>query len=431
MIIKRDELIDFQKVQLDPVGTVYIYKGEMVRVIEPQFRESVEQFMKSKLFDRLIKEKLLVDTSISEDVDEEGRLILKHKRITPYTSMEQWSFEMMKETAKLVLKMNMLCWKHGYELKDCHQTNILFDGMHPVWIDFGSIEKRKRISSRAGWTAHKNFLQYYYYPMKLWSKGYENIMSSFNNFSVKEMKRILYHLPACIAEPPRAIKILIKIWAKVIGKNSFREMQKLYSKVDQMKNKEATTWGAYQDELWGGGCGRFIHEIEWINNNPDIESMTEIGANQGFFSYLVAKQTQVKKIIATDYDRKAVDVMYQRLKKENLNCKITPIVMDFVWMPLESLKKYRSDLVVANALTHHLLLGQGMKLHVLVDQLAELTEKYLIVEFMEYGLNQRKEDLPKWYTLDNFLEGVSQRFSVLQVKNTAKGRTMVIGVKKE
>ena len=59
MIIKRDELIDFQKVQLDPVGTVYIYKGEMVRVIEPQFRESVEQFMKSKLFDRLIKEKLL------------------------------------------------------------------------------------------------------------------------------------------------------------------------------------------------------------------------------------------------------------------------------------------------------------------------------------------------------------------------------------
>lgn len=55
MIIKRDELIDFQKVQLDPVGTVYIYKGEMVRVIEPQFRESVEQFMKSKLFDRLIK----------------------------------------------------------------------------------------------------------------------------------------------------------------------------------------------------------------------------------------------------------------------------------------------------------------------------------------------------------------------------------------
>lgn len=105
--------------------------------------------------------------------------------------------------------------------------------------------------------------------------------------------------------------------------------------------------------------------------------------------------------------------------------------MDFVWMPLESLKKYRSDLVVANALTHHLLLGQGMKLHVLVDQLAELTEKYLIVEFMEYGLNQRKEDLPKWYTLDNFLEGVSQRFSVLQVKNTAKGRTMVIGVKKE
>lgn len=180
----------------------------------------------------------------------------------------------------------------------------------------------------------------------------------------------------------------------------------------------------------GGGCGRFIHEIEWINNNTDIESMTEVGANQGFFSYLVATKTQVKKIIATDYDRKAVDVMYQRLKKEKLDCKITPMVMDFVWMPLEGLRKFRSDLVVANALTHHLLLGQGMKLHVMVDQLAELTSKYLIVEFMEYGLNQRKDDLPEWYTLDNFLEGISQKFSVLLVKDTAKGRTMVIGVKK-
>lgn len=430
MIIKKDELIDFQKVQLDPIGTVYIYKGKMIRVINPQFRESVEQFIKSKLFERLLKEKLLVDTKISEDVDEEGRMILEHERITPHTSMTRWSFEMMKEAAKLVLKMNMLCWKHGYELKDCHQANILFEGMHPVWLDFGSIVKRRKISDRAGWTAQKEFLQYYYYPMKLWSKGFENIMSSFNNFSVKEMKRILYHLPACIAEPPRAIKILVKIWSKVIGKNSLREMQKLYSKIGQMKSKETTTWGAYQDELWGGSSGGFIHEIEWINHNSDIESMTEVGANQGFFSYLVATQTQVKRIIATDYDRKAVDVMYQRLKKENLNCKITPMVMDFVWMPLEGLREFRSDLVVANALTHHLLLGQGMKLHVLVDQLAELTSKYLIVEFMEYGLNQRKDDLPEWYTLDYFLEGISRKFSVHLVKDTAKGRTMVIGVKK-
>lgn len=104
--------------------------------------------------------------------------------------------------------------------------------------------------------------------------------------------------------------------------------------------------------------------------------------------------------------------------------------MDFVWMPLEGLREFRSDLVVANALTHHLLLGQGMKLHVLVDQLAELTSKYLIVEFMEYGLNQRKDDLPEWYTLDYFLEGISRKFSVHLVKDTAKGRTMVIGVKK-
>ncbi len=429
MTILKEELTDFQKVQLDPIGQVYMYKDGIIRVINQTYKKYVERLMKSGLIDKLMEEKLLVDTFISSDVDEEGRMILEHKRIIPCTSASQWSFEMMKDVAKAVLRMNVICWEYGYELKDCHQANILFDGTHPVYVDLGSIVKRCNSNSEKNWIAKKEFFSSYYYPMKLWSTGYEDmagaIMGSGGRFNINEMRRMLFHIPTCVDD-----LLSLKHECSILHKNPVKEMQYLYSKMDRLSAKKDTTWGEYQNDYWEKGCARFDEEIEWINKTSEIESMTELGANQGYFSYLVATKTKVKRIYATDYDKKAVDIMYQKLKEKDVDCKITPFVMDFVWTPIQQLRGYRSDLVVANAMTHHLLLTQGLKMSVLTEQLAELTDKYVIVEFMEYGVNQRKADLPKWYTLENFLKGLSERFSVVHVSKTSKRRIMVIGVKK-
>lgn len=435
MKILKEELINFQNIQLDPIGSVYMYKGKIIRVINQAYKKYVERLMKSGLIDKLVKEKLFVDTWVSDDTDEDNRMILEHKYIFPHTSASQWSFEMMKDVAKVVLKINMICWEYGYELKDCHQANILFDGIRPVFVDFGSIVKRSGGSSKKSWLAREDFFQSYYYPMKLWSRGYEGVAGAIMNvgwyFSMKEMRRILFPMiPARMNDMlfSHESSILNNIHEVMIA--PLDEMRGLYSKIDRMECSKDTTWGEYQNDYWEKGNARFDEEIEWINKTPDIETMTELGANQGYFSYLVATRTKIKRIYATDYDKKAVNIMYQRLKNKDVDCRITPLVMDFVRTPLQCLREYRSDCVVANALTHHLLLTQGLKMSVLTERLAELTDKYVIVEFMEYGVSQKKSDLPQWYTLDNFLEGLSEKFSVVHVLKTSKKRTMVIGVKK-
>lgn len=434
MIILKDELIDFQVSHLDTVGHVYMYKGRIIRIINQFARRHVERLMKSGLIDKLIKEGLLVDTWVSDDVDEEGRMILEHKRITPSTILSQWSFEMLKDAARLVLKLNMICMEYGYELKDCHQYNILFDGVRPVYIDFGSIVKQNQKDNRAGWIAREEFFQCYYYPIKLWSKGYTHtvealMQSSSNNLNIKEMRAILRHIPLSIADVP-ALQ-----WVSLQRKSPISDMQELLCRVDRLECHGDTMWGEYQSSLWKTEweSPRFNYEVAWMNEMPDIETMVEVGANQGYFSYLVATRTKIKRIIATDYDKKAVDIMYRKIRAgKDENCqKITPVVLDFMWTPLERLKEYRSDLVVANALTHHLLLTQGMKMSAITERLAELTEKYVIVEFMEYGVNQRKRDLPKWYTLDNFLEGLRKSFSIVHVHKTERNRIMIVGIKND
>lgn len=351
---------------------------------------------------------------------------MEHKKIIPRQEPIQWSFEMMKDAAILVLKINIICLEYGYELKDCHQFNIMFDGTVPVWVDFGSIAKRNKDLKK--WAARDEFLASYYYPMKLWSRGFDGLIRQLMksvDLDLKEMMRIYYKMPA------RLVDFCMPLISNHACKEAEADMRELMRGLGKLKHQKDTQWGAYQDSYWDKSNKRFDYEIGWINRMPDIESMVEVGANQGAFSYLAAMKTQVKRILATDYDEQAVDTMYKRLKYERITGgKITPLILDFVWTPEEQLKRYRSDLAVANALTHHLLLAQGMPMKGVAERLSILADKYLIVEFMERGLGQSRAGLPDWYTLENFVESLSARFSEISIYKADSKRTIIFATKK-
>lgn len=428
MNILKEELVDFQIVHMDPIGDIYEYRNGIIRIIQNSYKNYVKQLLKSGLIDRLVEEHLLVETHLSNDMFED-RIILEHKRITPRQLYSQWTFSMMRDAALLVLKMNMVCMKFGYELKDCHQDNILFDGTRPVYVDFGSIVKRNKKSAGRGWIARSGFMECYYYPLKLWSKGYENTINALmlcGHIELRELIKMYYHVPIKTADSILSVKAVLP------EKKAESELKDFFIKMNTLRYHGNTQWINYQDSYWEEGSNRrFDYEIEWINNREDIETMLEIGANQGFFSFLAATRTKIKKIISTDYDKGAVDIMYQRLKEEKShNNKITPLIFDFVWPLEEEINALRSDLIVANALTHHLLLSQRMSMKAIADRLAVLSNKYVIVEFMENGIYKRKKDLPGWYTLDNFVKSMEDRFSDINIQQVEKGRTMITGLKR-
>lgn len=192
-LLKMEELEDFQEVHLDEIGNVYRYQGEIIRIINKKAERYVRQLFGCGLIEELIEKKLFVDTIISEYCLQDNQMVLIHKTIFPQTVSTQWSFCMQKDAALLVLQMNQVCWKYGYELKDCHQFNILFDGCKPVYVDFGSIVKRK---DKEKWIARDEFLKCFYYPLKLWKMGYSNLVAALlRNWkyqNLDEMRRMYY-----------------------------------------------------------------------------------------------------------------------------------------------------------------------------------------------------------------------------------------------
>ena len=55
----------------------------------------------------------------------------------------------------------------------------------------------------------------------------------------------------------------------------------------------------------------------------------------------------------------------------------------------------KSDIVLAMAVTHHLILGQKLSIDFIFSQIKQYANKYVFIEFMPLGLWGGKEILPK------------------------------------
>lgn len=70
-----------------------------------------------------------------------------------------------------------------------------------------------------------------------------------------------------------------------------------------------------------------------------------------------------------------------------------------------------ADIVIALAVTHHLILTQKVKLDTIVELLYSYGKRYVIVEFMPLGLWSEgaiNVEVPDWYNLDWFIDGMKK-----------------------
>lgn len=413
-VIKKEKLVDLQIAHVDKIGSCYEYEGKIIRIINKSAEASTLKLLHSALIDELMKEHLLVETWQSEYVTEDGALVLEHRKINVKQHYSQWSFEMMKTAGFTALRINAICNKYGFELKDCHPGNLLFDGITPLWVDFGSIVRKSNLQ---WWIAQREFLQWYIYPLTLWSRGYSGVVRALyrNDMTCEfeELQSLYYGLM------PRIMK---KIGINLYKKENLASLE---DKLSKLSLEQKTVWGDYQNEHWKNGDERFRYEIDWIKRTSDIGSVIEIAANQGAFAYLCSEEAKIKNIVATDYDVVAVDKMFHILKEKNVNT-ITPLIMNFVEASESELKSRCADLVVANALTHHLLLRQGLTMEAMMRRFLLLTNKYIIVEFTPKGVDKHRN--PKWYTLDWFLKEIQTGFKILHMKEFTN-RVVIIGEK--
>lgn len=402
---------------------------------------------------------------------EENALIIEHAAISPLSYHQEWTFGMFDDARKMIIKVNNILLKYGYELYDAHYGNVGFYGCHPVYMDFGSIVPQNICL----FNSYEMFMRFWIYPFKMLKckrldKEPVYCLIKFNGegISIEQYLKIRYWFGNIIS---KLIKIKRRIseniwfgtsdkkWVKKIvhiyrrrfcaKTNDIKiKKQKLYSKYLNLSFSNNIIIGDWSNYHTGNVQGKnilsnerfnyYLELVRKLKTEYEIDTSFEIAGNAGIFSQLLLEKNLINNATVSDYDMGAIEAGFVRCKQnEIISRKINFAVINIMNLNQNTRElidiRYQSDIVFALAVTHHLILTQKVKLSVIVDLLKKYTKKFVIVEFMPLGIwesDNNCQPVPEWYTFDWFVKGLSKEFTIVEVQQLSKNRVAIAGKKK-
>ncbi len=448
---------------VDDNGRVFFLDGHVFRAIKQEATERVRELFTCGLVSELVENRLLPETWVTEYLLEGYGLVLEHKRCQPVTYPYEWSFSMLRDAAQAVLKTNLVARKYGYQTKDCHGFNIVFDGVTPLFVDLGSFVKVA--DDFKGWLAFDEFLRFYYYPLSIWKDGNGFIARRMlqGNPAMPLVSYLLYRYPLCRfmnhARQENIARLFIKL--KVSSRESLREkddgilmnfarylaarnllpgmkvdLHVWLGKVEKLSLKKfSTMWGNYHDSFSRQGeivpSPRFERIITLVQGLKP-SSVLELAGNQGILSTLLAEALPGATVICSDYDEIAVDIMYRSTVEKDGN--ISPALLDFMYPVLTHTRenptdRLRSQVVLALAVTHHLILTARLNIENILQTISRYSSEYVLIEFMPLGLHDGTSapPIPSWYTVDWFRSNFARQFEPLQEETLEENRILFVG----
>jgi hypothetical protein len=403
---------------LDTVGRVFTYEGNIFRGIYPQSVELVMELFASGLMRALVESGTFVDTEISDLRLDGFPLVLKHKKITGSLPTE-WTASMLRDASLTILEVNGICNKYGYELRDSHPYNVSFDQNKAKWIDLGSIGRKQE-----GWGAKAEFVNYTIVPLVYLQKnelmeGYSILMSE------RSFK---------IGSKPFRQTILFDRFLSLIGESfdSFSDAlidKKWITDFCAVTAAGTSAWGDYQHGKSsliadlkphdGNRFKRFFQVSDLIGIHArDARTCLDLAGNVGLASLIISEAHPRLKCFNTDYDPNAIEKSYALLR-EHPRFRVESYLLNFM-LPMypESVSTFRSDVVLAMAITHHLMLTQGHNIAEIFEKISAYSRKYVFIEFMPLGLwggdPLNKPRIPDWYTTEWFENQFSRYYRLLE-----------------
>lgn len=464
MVIKKKDIKLLNQAGHDRTGYLFMYKNRLFRAIDNSSIHQIKTLFDCGLIDKLIKAKLFVNSRITDYSTEDSKLVIEHDLITPIIYPHEWSFDMLKDSAIVTLKVNLIAKNYGFQTIDAHAGNILFHNNSPVFVDLGSfIPLENKTSS---WFALEEFNRAFFYPLTLWSKGFYTLANNsiFNGIkTINHTEFMLINYPISSIIPRRLLSLflnsyfpfsrissvsdeLIKyrlspIFAKLLL--SLKNQQLLpfqnYSflsnikKIENLKDTHFSYWTKYQSDSFSDfkPTKRFM-KIGNILKELKLQSITDLASNQGFFARYLLDKRIAKHANCIDLDENAINDLYNSVKKSEYS--ITPCVQNIIFSsnklgekPIN--ERFQADAVLALAITHHLILTQYISIKTIFQSIARFSNKYVLIEFMPLGLWNGKyaPPVPEWYNEQWFEQHFNNHFELLQKEKLEANRILFVG----
>ncbi len=441
--MKNKQKINISEIQflgssLDQLGRVFTYQGKIYRAVYENRKLFCKKLFSSGLIYELITKKLLVDSKISNYSIETNSIVLEHKKIN-ISNPSEWSFSMLRDIAISILEINNICNKYGYELHDGHPWNITFNNNQPIFFDFGSIVEK---SNRKNWIAIEEFINTVICPLFFYGKKeYFIAIKLLENPSTCRLhllppqtttdSYLFRKFRQMIATKSVGLFLINIFLRKKLIYYFYKKLNKSYIEKNFHNNFKKTDWSNYQnidliEKENKNLFKRFHYVVDIINKIQNVDTIIDLAGNSGVMSLFLAKKCSFKKIINTDYDLSAIDAGYNFFKK-NTQYSVGNYLLNFM-APIRKdvYKDFKSDIVIALAITHHLLLTQGFAIDDVLQEIKDYSEQYVFIEFMPLGLwatGQQEVKVPEWYNIDWFRENFKKKFK-LKIEKTIESQNI-------
>jgi hypothetical protein len=459
------EEVRYSPLSLMDAGVVFRWREKLYRAIPQRRVELVKRLFGSGLIETLARERLFVPSRITDLALDGYGLVVEHEEIRPVSYPREWTFSMLKDAGLLALRLNEVSSRYGFQTQDCHSYNVVFSGESPRYVDLGSF-----VPSKANALLSRDvFQRSYCYPLKIWRSlgpvwGRQAIQRPGFLLSVEDYLAArwpIFRLPGASAAARLAARLARlqslsdeafdhfkgrhPAWkvaaAKRVMESGRRQagFSRLRRQLEAIGRPNARTdWSNYHDRLQPGESGltpRFRHVVDRVLS-LGAGSVLEIAANQGILSQALKRSRPGLSVISTDRDEAAADKGYRAAKSQGLGIHwavLDPFLTESSNVEDPPKTRFRSEAVVALALTHHLLLTAGYSLDRILQVLSLYSSRYVLVEFMPLGLydGSGPAAVPSWYTAEWFQAGFEKRFRLLERTQLEENRILFTGLKND
>ena len=340
----------------DPGGRLYRIPGRILRAVAPSHLHDLEQFLdtgaarQATARGALVRSLRIPAKEGPESVPlHPGSSWWEHERISFPSFPYEWPAEMLSAAASLTLDLAEAALEEGFGLKDATPYNVLFRGAKPVFVDVLSFERRDPLDCT--WLAYGQFVRtfllplaaqrYFGLPMDRILTGQRDGIEPETIYAWANWRRRLtppllglvslprwlsgrkQDTPSSYRTKPAGSQEQARFVLTGLLRSCRRQLKSLAP-----KDHTESTWSGYLDHksLYSGS--QLEQKEKFVSQALELvraERVLDVGANEGRFSLLAARQGA--EVVAIDSDQTVTGSIWRRAAAENLN--VLPLVVDF------------------------------------------------------------------------------------------------------
>jgi len=439
----------------DPAGRLCTNEDRILREIYPQHVQSVLEWVRSPLAQRWMQQRRMVPTTIL--MSEPGQpALLEHERLLFPTYPWEWTPGQWMDAASLTLDLCEEALDEGFILKDATPMNVLFSGPSPIFVDVLSFERRDPRSPL--WIAYAQFVRTFLLPLCAYvhlgwplsatqqrRDGYEpaDLVPFLPLFARwRRPFRPLVTLPLLLEKGKSAGSRRPQVSEELSAfavRRFLRSTRKLLLSMAPTANP--SRWASYNQTASHYSCSDQEGKQAFVRAALERirpANVLDVGANTGFYSRIAAESGA--NVVAWDTDVHVSNVNWQMAHRNGL--AILPIVADFArptpsvgWQNRENASlldrtKGRFDCVLMLGILHHLLVGDQIPLAAIIEQLREISTRWVVAEWIPKEdshfdeLCRGRHELYSHLSEEFFVQAFSRRFAVRERSQLTNGRSL-------